>query len=288
MPVTVSAPEVWPMASTAGRARRTASGVPGDGGVDERDDRPGGVAVGGGVEQGGRDGGGGAEPGAHGIRERLAGAERVGDEQRAGERVVPEGVSPAPRPTSPATRRPRSGAQVAASETVRHPTRQRRGCRREPPALVPVARLVAAPARVGAQVVCPGDRLGTRLRGGRRGGRGRGARCARPRRRSPAARCDPHRRSTSLARRRRPTTPPPPARRAERRSAARTASEVTTGSTDPRTDEVQRVSVRGEDRRGDRLPLHHRGHERRDGRGQRGSRNRPVRGHGATLSRGLQ
>ena len=171
MPVTVSAPEVWPMASTAGRARRTASASLGDGGVDQGDDRAGGVAVGGRVEQGGRDRGGGAEPGAHGIRERLAGAERVGHEQRAGERVVPRGRQPRPAPHQPGHGRApvAVGAQVVALATTSALTARRaeeqtaRMPSREPPARrpAPVAPPRAAQRgirQLGAEVVCPGDR----------------------------------------------------------------------------------------------------------------------------------
>ena len=119
MPVTVSAPEVWPMASTAGRARTHGIRPVRHGGVDEGDDRACGVAVGGGVEEGGGDGGGGVEAGAHGIREVVAGAERVGDQQRAGERVVAAGREPGTAPDQPRDCVvPELGAEVAALATV--------------------------------------------------------------------------------------------------------------------------------------------------------------------------
>ena len=92
--------------------------VSGDGGVDQGDDRSGCVAVGGRVEQGGRDRGGGAEPRTHGIRERLTGAERVGDEQRAGERVIPRRRQPGTPPHQTADGIPELGAQVAAPATA--------------------------------------------------------------------------------------------------------------------------------------------------------------------------
>ncbi len=121
MPATVSRPDVWPMASTPGRARDDGSRVAGDGRVDEGHDRPGRVAVSRGVEQGGRHGGGGTEPGADGIRHRVTAVERAGHEQRTGEGVVAGGGQPGPAPDEGPDRRPdlgESGAQVAALATT--------------------------------------------------------------------------------------------------------------------------------------------------------------------------
>ncbi len=89
------------------------------GGVDEGDDRACGVAVGGGVEEGGGDGRGGVQTGAHGLGEVVAGAERVGDQERAGERVVAAGREPGSAPDQPRHRNiVELGAQVAAPATV--------------------------------------------------------------------------------------------------------------------------------------------------------------------------
>ena len=275
------------MASTAGRAPRARLRVvAGDGGVDQGDDRAGGVAVGGRVEQGGGDRGGGAEPGAHGIRERLDRHRARG--RRAGRRRARRRPTASARPRARPARPPHPQPSAQWSPW-RHRSPRRRQRRRMPSASHPLVarRPRSARGAVRAARLPPASHVRSHPHCGKHaGGRGRGARCATATTSKPGSAMRPPPTSTSS-----PTSTPhdtAPAGAASRTAVgSATASEVTTGSTDPRTERYSAYRCAASDRRGDPLPLHHLGHERRDGRGQRGSRNRPVRGHGATLSRGL-
>ena len=261
-----SAPEVWPMASTAGqRARRTAlRRRPATAASTRVDDRRDGIPVGGRVEQGGRDRGRGSRAGrARHPRAPSAGAAaREATSRTPASASSPDGVSPGPRPTSPATAGPTdvavsaqvaSGRQVRTQREHRRPRERRRGCRRpshrsRPPSRTAPGRVHprAAQARQPARHECgsgrPGDRFRTRreTERQRRGGRGpgrqvRAATTSSAGQRHPAASADEH-----LVRpRRRPSAQdrscaPAGVRRARTRGRrARTASEVTHGQHRP-------------------------------------------------------